>query len=151
MTDSAVQGASEERDSFVTALGVAIDVLGGKRLSEVGHANRHVMWADSSRMWVKLGSVVWANACRADCAELDGKADWEGCPWSQQCGAGGDFATNAEVRKRFARHEGGSNIAFVDGHVKWMSVEEILAAYEAGNLLGIEPHGDTKGEPWYLE
>jgi len=151
VTDSAVQGASEGPGGFGTAIGGAINVLGGKRLSEIGSASRHVMWADSSRTWVKLGSVVWANACRADCAELDGKADWEGCPWSQQCGAGGDFTTNPEVRERLTRHEGGSNIAFVDGHVKWLSVAEMLAAYEAGNLLGIEPHANTKGEPWYLE
>ncbi len=151
VTDSETQGPCEDPGRFAMGIGGDMRSLGGKRLQEIEHPERHVMWADSSRIWLTLGSVLWASACRADCADVDGKADWENCPWSQECGAAGDFATNPKTREKFTRHEGGSNIAFVDGHVAWMSVEEGIHAYRQGKLLGLEPHARTKGEPWYLK
>ncbi|MDH4179034.1 MAG: hypothetical protein OEV33_00870 [Armatimonadota bacterium] len=151
MTDSASQGACEDTGRFSASVGAAVASLSEKRLAEIEHPEQYVMWADSSRIWLNLGSVLWASACRADCADLDGQADWENCAWSQQCGAGGDFATNAKVRERFTRHADGSNIAFVDGHVEWMSSEEIMQAYRDDKLTGIAPHGKTKGEPWYFK
>ncbi|UCC68653.1 MAG: hypothetical protein JSV79_01560 [Armatimonadota bacterium] len=151
ITDSEKQGRCTDPERFRATVGAAVAALNGRTLSEIEDARQHVLWADSSRFWVKLGSVLYANACRVDCADLDEQADWENCPWSQKCGAGGDFATSPEVRKQFRRHEGGSNIAFVDGHVKWMSSEQIMQAYRDDKLTGIAPHGKTKGEPWYLK
>ena len=150
ITDSATQGRCVDPDRFCSTVGGAMRELSGKRLASVENPQHHLLWADSSRMWVNLGSVIWAEACRADCADLDDQADWENCPWSQQCGAGGDFATNPEVRARFARHDGGSNIAFVDGHVKWMSVDQMIQTYREGQLQGAPPAPKTNGRPWYL-
>jgi prepilin-type processing-associated H-X9-DG protein len=150
ITDSATQGRCGDPDRFCATVGGAMRELGGERLSSIENPQHHLLWADASRMWVNLGSILWAEACRADCADLDDQADWENCPWSQQCGAGGDFATNSEVRSRFTRHDGGSNIAFVDGHVKWMSVDQMIQAYREGQLQGAPPAPKTSGRPWYL-
>ncbi len=153
VTDSEVQGKCDDPERFRLAIGGAIEYLAGRRISDIDAPARHIMWADSSRSWLYLGTVIWADACRADCADGDGRADWENCPWSQTCGAGADFAPNPELRKRFVRHDGGSNFAFVDGHVEWLSVDEIIRAYKAGELAGIAPSADSgpDGQPWYLK
>lgn len=150
VTDSAVQGPCLDATRFRCTVGAAIGELGGRRLSALAEPRDHVMWADSSRMWLKLGSVLWANACRVDCADLEDKADWANCPWSQRCGAAEEFATNPERRAAFARHDGGSNIAFLDGHVEWRSVDQMIDSYRAGKLKGLEPASATEGKPWYL-
>ncbi|GEM_PF-2528256 len=151
ITDSATQGRCTDPDRFAMSYGAAIGALAGRRLLEVEHPERHLVWADAARTYVNLGSILYANACRVDCADRDHRADWENCPWSQECGAGGDFATNPEVPPRFTRHQGGSNLAFVDGHARWMSVADMIAAYREGRLLGVEPARLTEGEPWYLK
>jgi len=57
-------------------------------------------------------------------------ADWTNCSWSQDCG-GGDLrlGTDVEYRKTFgkARHLGGENLGFADGHATWMSAESIIS------------------------
>ena len=56
-------------------------------------------------------------------------ADWANCPDSIQCGAGDKrFQTDVQYRKdhAFARHMGGSNMGFADGHAKWFPSETIL-------------------------
>ena len=151
ITDSAAQGPCFDANRFRTNLGAAVGSLAGARLADIESPDHHLLWADSSRLWLKLGSILYASACRADCATLDDKADWDNCPWSQNCGAGGDFATNPDLRDRFTRHNGGSNLAFVDGHLEWLTVPRIIAAYRSGNLKGATPAEATKGKPWYLK
>jgi prepilin-type processing-associated H-X9-DG protein len=150
VTDSGVQGRSLDPGRFRSTVGAVAVGLAGRKLSSVKDPRRNVVWADSSRMCANLGSVMWANVCRADCADLKEKADWGNCPWSQKCGAGGDFTTNPARPKAFTRHNGGSNLAFLDGHVEWQSASHILWAYRQGELFGISPAKPTKGQPWYL-
>jgi len=151
VTDSAVQGPCTDPARFRSTVGAAIGLLSSRKLSDVTDPTATVSWADSSRMCVNLGSIIWANACRADCADLKDKADWDNCQWSQKCGASGAFTKNPRIRARFTRHHGGSNIAFVDGHVQWLSVPRIIDAYREHKLLGAEPASATKGKPWYLD
>jgi prepilin-type N-terminal cleavage/methylation domain-containing protein/prepilin-type processing-associated H-X9-DG protein len=51
------------------------------------------------------------------------EADWENCPWSQDCGLAGEalksYDENPDVRRSYTRHLGGSNFAFADGHAAW--------------------------------
>jgi len=55
----------------------------------------------------------------------DGASRWEKIAFSGGgCGAGCNPRTEND-----ARHSGGSNIAFVDGHVKWMSAYQIRDAW----------------------
>jgi prepilin-type N-terminal cleavage/methylation domain-containing protein/prepilin-type processing-associated H-X9-DG protein len=57
-------------------------------------------------------------------------ADWTNCAWSRSCGL--DFPTamkffqDPNFRKSYARHMGGSNVGFADGHAKWMKADEII-------------------------
>jgi prepilin-type N-terminal cleavage/methylation domain-containing protein/prepilin-type processing-associated H-X9-DG protein len=53
---------------------------------------------------------------------------WENCSWTVDCGAGDPkFATDANARKPYARHMGGTNLGFADGHAAWMSSEAVLS------------------------
>jgi prepilin-type processing-associated H-X9-DG protein len=57
-------------------------------------------------------------------------ADWENCPSTKTCGLSAEarkqFWIDPPMRRRFARHLGGSNIGYLDGHAAWMSAEDIL-------------------------
>jgi len=58
--------------------------------------------------------------------------DWENCSWSRECGASKDLNySDTEVRKNYAhaRHMGGSNVGFADGHAQWYNSEDILNNY----------------------
>lgn len=150
VTDSAAQGACLDPNRFLATVGSASMTLGGLRLADLKEPERSLMWADSARMCLNLGSVLYANACRVDCADLKDQADWANCPWSRQCGAGGDFTRNRKAQREATRHNGGSNIAFVDGHVQWLTVNQIITTYRGGKLRHIAPAKATKGKPWYF-
>jgi len=151
VTDSATQGLCLDPKRFRSTVGSASMVLGGLKLSSIKEPRRSLMWADSSRMCLNLGSVLYANACRVDCATLKDRADWDNCRWSRECGAGGNFTKSKTVRRKFTRHNGGSNLAFVDGHVEWLTVDQIIRRYRGGKLAGVAPASATKGKPWYFK
>jgi len=56
----------------------------------------------------------------------DGASRWEKIAFPIVCGAGCNPSSQTENN---TRHSGGSNIAFVDGHVKWMSAYQIRDAW----------------------
>jgi len=47
----------------------------------------------------------------------------------------------------YARHNGGSNIAFLDGHVKWMQWSQIKRVARGGTLI-LHPWEDQIPHPW---
>ncbi len=72
--------------------------------------------------WCKLGCATPQEeyGCLSD-------VQWENCSWTQQCGAGDPkYGTDATARKPFARHMGGTNLGFADGHAAWMPSESVL-------------------------
>jgi prepilin-type processing-associated H-X9-DG protein len=58
-----------------------------------------------------------------------------------------------ELRRRFARHFGGVNVGFLDGHAEWIDSEEIIANAPTtsnpnrGRLRGLVP-GTTTSDAW---
>jgi len=80
--------------------------------------------------------LAYPDLCKLGCATLDTKydtgcvvsADWVNCSSSQDCGAGDPMmGEDAQVRKPWARHLGGVNLGFADGHAAWMSSEAVLS------------------------
>jgi len=60
------------------------------------------------------------------------------CPWTSQCQLNGDaqvaqFWSDPSFRKTYARHMGGNNIGFLDGHAQWYASEAILAESPGGH------------------
>ena len=75
-------------------------------------------------------------------------ADWEYCSFSQECGAHPEIKTDPELFRRSARHLGGTNIGFADGHAAWFSARQILALspkYACGCWGGGLVGGDFEG------
>jgi prepilin-type N-terminal cleavage/methylation domain-containing protein/prepilin-type processing-associated H-X9-DG protein len=70
------------------------------------------------------GTAEWTG-CPQHCA-----ADWENCPQSRDCGMNADMLKKAlfdpGYRKQLTRHMGGSNVGFLDGHVKWFLADAIM-------------------------
>jgi prepilin-type N-terminal cleavage/methylation domain-containing protein/prepilin-type processing-associated H-X9-DG protein len=76
--------------------------------------------------------IVYPDKCGVPCTSCD----WAptevnpDCPWTQDCLAyGADYVLDSQYRKDHvkARHLGGVNLGFADGHAKWMSSEAIIA------------------------
>ncbi len=101
------------------------------------------------------GTLAYPDLCHLECASdmpVDSahwQADWENCPWSRQCGAIADMKRNPALRKPYARHFGGVNLGFLDGHARWMHSEKVIEESpswgnpQRGRLRGYEPWGST--------
>jgi len=62
--------------------------------------------------------------------------DWETCAADLASGCSPIFAPPAflidpNLRKPYARHLGGTNMGFLDGHASWWNSEKLLAAVAA--------------------
>jgi prepilin-type processing-associated H-X9-DG protein len=104
-------------------------------------------------------TVPWLavpDVCNLPCAGPGcWMADWANCPWSQICGAHPEWIADRSILSRKARHLGGSNVGFIDGHAKWFSVGAIFAEAPRyacgcwggglvyGKLQGLPPQGPT--------
>jgi prepilin-type N-terminal cleavage/methylation domain-containing protein/prepilin-type processing-associated H-X9-DG protein len=105
---------------FRTGLGFNRDGLSDKSLSAVTDSTAFVMVADASHPGAagSVGRVAFAgvqsNSTPPDLLQNPGKY--------------GDT---------YARHDGGSNLSFVDGHVKWFHWQAILSNTANGSLKGL--------------
>jgi prepilin-type N-terminal cleavage/methylation domain-containing protein/prepilin-type processing-associated H-X9-DG protein len=100
----------------------------------------------------RTSAFAYPDMCRIDhvaCDEGCG-GDWSNCSQSQQCsplavdhGGTTQPATDVNYRKQnyHARHLGGSNLGFADGHAKWYPAEKLLMAGENWST-----HGDGTEE-----
>jgi len=61
-------------------------------------------------------------------------ADWTNCSWSRDCGLDEShklqFIRDAAYRKTKARHLGGVNIGFLDGHAKWFMADVLITGQQ---------------------
>ena len=59
------------------------------------------------------------------------------------------------LRKSHARHFGGVNIGFLDGHAQWFDSEQVIELsptrtnLDRGRLRGYTPWGPTRDASWY--
>jgi prepilin-type N-terminal cleavage/methylation domain-containing protein/prepilin-type processing-associated H-X9-DG protein len=143
VTDSFKQGRADDAndgssDSGAFVMGVSInDNMHWQNPTGINDVAKYVVCGDSG------GSTLWGARFLAfpdvcigaapcglpDCPEAC-TADWANCPDSRNCGLDTDskvqFYKDQTFRKRFARHMGGSNVGFADGHAKWFTAETII-------------------------
>jgi prepilin-type processing-associated H-X9-DG protein len=164
VTDSILQGRPAVRRPalsdpvppgvFAQSIGVNTTVA-GKHVRQLGEAATFAICADGGAQveTFSIGTLAFPDICALECAnEVCGWADWETCTWAADCGLfdnapnDGSFLRNAELRRRYARHNGGVNIGFLDGHAEWFDSEKVPVAWretEAGppSIRGVEPWG----------
>ncbi|MFB3881050.1 MAG: prepilin-type N-terminal cleavage/methylation domain-containing protein [Armatimonadota bacterium] len=138
VTDSIVQGRLAVADAtdvankaFVQSIGLCMNY--GVKLAAVPDPVSWVACGDAGAVMDLWSPVLlaYSDVCRLVCSACP--ADWEGCPDSQACGAPLAALSDPSLRRQWARHLGGANAGFLDGHAAWMSSERILD--EAGTLL----------------
>jgi len=86
--------------------------------------------------------MAYADICGMDCAYCsvieDGEFwDWSDCQEDVDVGceplmAWPAMVTNPDLRKPWARHLGGTNLGFLDGHASWWNSERLLAKIREG-------------------
>jgi len=165
VTDSIVQGktaslgdmfyASKANKAFVQSIGTMKENLQDMKLVSFQNVARLPVAADSppTMDWLDVGRIAYASICCATCA---------GAQWGPDCTQSADgppvaycsddsseidcwntihahrgWANDPKRKSASARHLGGGNIAFADGHAQWWSAGGLLAAADAGELEGI--------------
>jgi prepilin-type N-terminal cleavage/methylation domain-containing protein/prepilin-type processing-associated H-X9-DG protein len=123
---SAFQTSQGGHSAPELTIACAEDALAGTKMVQMQDPVRWVVAGDACIL-VTLPSAQQSlfEICKTWC-----DADWENCPWSQQCGLSGDlrkaFWTDPNVRGRYTRHLGGSNYAFADGHAAWWNAYALM-------------------------
>jgi prepilin-type processing-associated H-X9-DG protein len=139
---------------FVQSIGVNEGSLSS--IAEVQDPSCYVICGDAGATVDAFltGTLAYPDLCHLECAGPgDWEADWENCPWSRECGGTVALKLEPELRRRFARHFGGVNVGFLDGHAEWIDSEEIIANAPTtsnpnrGRLRGLVP-GTTTSDAW---
>jgi len=109
--------------------------------SAINDTTKYVVCGDGGINYVNAMSdtaaLAYPDTCRYRSYGCDSTCggDWVNCSQSRACspfatehGGTGPQSTDVQWRKAngHARHMGGSNVGFADGHAKWMSSEAIL-------------------------
>ncbi len=125
---------------------------------ELGDPAAFVICADAGAQGdsFSTGTLAYPDICALECAnEVCGWVDWEECSWAADCGLynhapnDGSFLRNPNLRTPYARHRGGVNLGFLDGHAAWFASEDLIAQSpsqgdpERGRLRGYGPNGPT--------
>jgi prepilin-type processing-associated H-X9-DG protein len=105
---------------------------------------------------VDIGMLGYPDICGLSCG--NSVCSWSGGPdgWDVMsdpscCGDAayfqapfnGAFLANPELRKPYARHLGGVNIGFLDGHASWFNSDLVLKKRQDNELVGVDPWGPT--------
>jgi len=85
-----------------------------------------------------LGILAYPDICALECSGFWGWADWEAAPadcadylaspdcYLNYAPSDGAFVRDSSLRKPYARHFGGVNIGYADGHASWTNSELFL-------------------------
>ncbi len=161
VTDSIIQGreAMEEGagnqpapGSFAWSYGLFRMAAQDKRLGWFGNPARTVLGGDGNPA-AQGGHAhplfyMWADACGAPCADTCSCYCWSmGLPE-------GSLSNSPEDWKPYARHLGGSNLMFADGHVRWYPAYSILNGLGTGEITlagqtGYEGTPEEGGWCWW--
>jgi len=141
---------------FLQSIGVNEGSAAGMDVAEVADPAWYVICADAGATVESFttGTLAYPDVCRLECSGPgEWEADWGNCPWSRECGGVAAMKTNPGLRKRYARHFGGVNIGFLDGHAKWFHSETVIAESPStgnpnrGRLRGYQP-GSATSDAW---
>jgi len=126
---------------FIQGIGVN-EKLKWQQLSSVGDAARYIVCGDCGTRTdlSSAAQLAYPDTCglgygggpenRKACQG----ADWANCAWTRACGLTQAqlerFYRDPSRRREAARHMGGSNLGFLDGHARWCLADAILTQSE---------------------
>jgi prepilin-type processing-associated H-X9-DG protein len=153
--------------AFVLSIAINYNEYQYIKMAAVQDAASYVICSDGGS-WPDLlspGLVAYPDVCALECGNCAGWCDWEACTgWaaegcdptafiapSYKNGYGevdGSYLLDVALRKPFARHLGGVNIGFLDGHASWWNSETFLTkwadeAKPGDTALGLFAWGPT--------
>jgi len=124
---------------FVQSITVNQNANRGLKLVSVDDPVRFIICGDSSLEsgTMNVGNVAYPDICQLGCAYCsvieDGEYwDWSDCAEDLEPGCEPLYAypamlTDPDLRKPYARHLGGVNLGFLDGHAAWWNSQAIVA------------------------
>ena len=157
------QGGSANK-AFVQTIGT--QWAGGLKLVEVQDPVKFICCGDAgvSAEDNNVGTAAYPDLCALECGNCAGWVDWVVCAeTAANCGLyiyapnDGSFLRDPNLRKPYARHLGGVNLGFLDGHASWINSEGLLAKFADGEFDGVSTWGPTAGAwcadaaEWYAE
>jgi prepilin-type N-terminal cleavage/methylation domain-containing protein/prepilin-type processing-associated H-X9-DG protein len=122
----------------------------------VGDIGTHVLYQTGVEF-------AYPDMCEMGCLcdqDADRQWNWDNCPWTQDCLAPVADKRDPAWRSRQARHLGGVNLGFLDGHASWSNSERMLtelpkwpsqSAFDNSWPNPTVAYGQIKGLPimWY--
>jgi prepilin-type N-terminal cleavage/methylation domain-containing protein/prepilin-type processing-associated H-X9-DG protein len=101
--------------------------------------------------------LIGPDVCRLGCVggSCDVTGAEEDCPWILDCSAFPIHKEDSNELRKLARHLGGTNMGFLDGHAAWFSQGQIMAnaprfsdgdfsgALVGGQFVDLDPGGPT--------
>ncbi|MFB3880781.1 MAG: type II secretion system protein [Armatimonadota bacterium] len=139
--------------SFVQTVGT--QWMGDMKMAAVDDAARQVVCSDTGTSGedCNLGILAYPDMCALECAnEVCGWVDWDIAGSDDCCGSDtyqiyapmdGSFLKDPSLRKPYARHLGGVNLGFLDGHASWINSEALIKRAAEGEITGVSTWGPT--------
>jgi prepilin-type N-terminal cleavage/methylation domain-containing protein/prepilin-type processing-associated H-X9-DG protein len=142
-------GFSAEKQ-FVQSITTNQTTCRGMKLVSVEDTVRFVIAGDSSAesSTMNAGNTAYPDICTLICSqdvcngdgggwELMAEDDCCGPAYSLYAPYNGAFLSSPDLRKPYARHLGGVNLGFLDGHASWINSEALITRVRDGDIAGI--------------
>ncbi len=157
ITDTLIQGyagwasPSRAEKQFVKSINGNSASTRDVKLASVEDTVSFIVFADGGvsgdTMFIP-GNVAYPDLCNMQCAYCDVATggeywDWSNCPAVSGCTPSSAYPKMMEdvsLRKPYARHLGGVNLGFLDGHAAWWDSERLLARISEGkgkDMMGL--------------
>jgi len=169
VTDSIIQDRlAVDQKAGNTALRAFVQTIGTKetedwerKLATVEDTTNYVMIGDCGAIAYdnNVGTFAYPDICRLECANPPSSGvDWVLCAdgtvgSGADCGLyniapnNGSFLSDPNLRKPYARHLGGVNLGFLDGHAQWASSDAFVNNIKERTWTGVHSDGPVTTNP----
>jgi prepilin-type N-terminal cleavage/methylation domain-containing protein/prepilin-type processing-associated H-X9-DG protein len=170
VTDSLAQGAfgggelaeiprarnsGKEAKAFRFSIGCLERPLMGTKLGEIDRAANYLVVGEVGprSLLSELSFAAYPDVCALACSWMCGidpadPPEWLGAEnvglWAPKDGS---LLRTAQARAPYARHLGGVNIGFADGHATWVHSEQLIKKTVDGDIEGLARSGWGGGGP----